>query len=457
MLAPHTKLALRPPTLSQLPASIADAYRTAFYGRPGPTYIDLPADYIQAAVPTLPALPPPVPSQPQLHPSPCRIRDLAAAFRTAQRPLLIIGKGAAYARCEDTLRVFSAKHAIPFLPTPQGKGVLPDSSELNTSAARSTALKGADLVILLGARANWILHFGTRFAEGAGVWQIDIAAEELGRNGLRPEHAILSDLAPALAAISGELGEWAHPTTSAWRTTLTASQSKNADKAAKVEGLRTAPGERLAYHRVFHLLQAELLRRTTAEQLVYVSEGANTMDISRSIFTIASPRQRLDAGSYATMGVGLGYAIAAATVYPTKRIIAIEGDSALGFSLAELETLARFKMPVIVVVMNNGGVYHGISDDSDKGWEGKWEGEHRRKEQKLPSTALGYETRYEEVCRGLGGKGWRVTTEEELVRAVAEAWEYKNGPSLLNVVIRSGAGGKLSFGWLEKKEEAAKL
>jgi 2-hydroxyacyl-CoA lyase 1 len=458
LLAPHTKLALRPPTLSQLPAALRDAYRTAFYGRPGATYVDLPADYIQAvysAAPNIAAIPPP-PSQLG---DPARIAAIAAALRAAKAPLIIIGKGAAYSRAEHVLREFVDTTQIPFLPTPQGKGVIPDSHALNTSTARSAALKGADFVLLLGARLNWILHFGTRFNPAAKIAQVDISPEELGRNGLDPALSVVGDIPAVVQQLRAAVQGLRHPADSEWRAALRASADRNTKKARKLEGEITRPGQRLGYQRVFRLIEDTLLRHaaTGPEELVYVSEGANTMDISRSIFSIAAPRQRLDAGTYATMGVGLGYAVAAELAYnypvQTKRVVAIEGDSALGFSLAEIETMARYRLNTIVVVMNNGGVYHGIADDTREFGE-KWESDERRRQGTLPSTALGFETAYHTVAQGLGARGYRVETEDELVKAVTEAWRYTDGPTLINVIIRSGAGGALSFGWLEKKEEA---
>jgi len=461
LLAPHTKLALRPPSLEQLPAAIRDAYRAAFYGRPGATYVDLPANYIQSPIPSSPSRISAVEPPPKILADPQRIRAIADALRASKSPLVIIGKGAAYARAEADVRGFVDVTQIPFLPTPQGKGVVPDSHPLNTSTARSAALKGADFILLLGARVNWILHFGTRFQSSAKVAQVDVCAEELGRNGVDSSLSVIGDISFVLSQLRKELGGYLHPPSSQWRGTIHKSGVANTQKAQGKENAVTIPGERLSYQRTFRMIEDALLQLASfPEQLVYVSEGANTMDISRSIFSIAAPRQRLDAGTYATMGVGLGYAIAAEMAYnhpPSttsfpKRVIAIEGDSALGFSLAEIETMARYRLPIIIVVMNNGGVYHGISDNSDE--FGKlWEKDERRREGTLPATALGFETGYEVVARGLGAKGWRVETEEQLKTAVREAWSHQ-GPSLLNVVIQSGAGGKLSFGWLEGKEEA---
>ena len=196
------------------------------------------------------------------------------------------------------------------------------------------------------------------------------------------------------------------------------------------------------------------------------------MDISCSILTVSQPRQRLDAGTYATMGVGLGYAIAAEMAYnhtheatpsPSsppirKRIVSIEGDSALGFSLSEIETMSRYRLPIIIFVINNGGVYHGIPDNMPSWGADWWDGDKqgKRRDALLTSTALGFETGYDVVARGLGGRGWKVVDEKGLVRAVLEAWEHRDGPSVVNVIIASGIGEKLEFGWLGKGKRGEK-
>lgn len=462
-LAPHTKLALRPPTVEQLPASIRDAYRASFYGRPGAAYVDLPADFIQshlAASSSIPTISP-VDIPPKVLADPSRISAIAMAIKTSRSPLVIVGKGAAYARAENEVLAFLDATQIPFLPTPQGKGVVSDLHTLNTSTARSAALAGADFILLLGARVNWILHFGTRFKRGVEIAQVDICPEELGRNGISSELSVVGDISSVLGQLLPQIQGYSHPETSPWRAVLRASSEQNIAKAHAIELMPTPIGERLSYQRTFRIIEDVLHRSASSpDELVYVTEGANTMDISRSIFSITKPRHRLDAGTYATMGVGLGYAIAAEMVYnhsshstsgSSKRVIAIEGDSALGFSLAEIETMARYRLPIIVVVMNNGGVYHGIADNTDT-FTQSWEADERRVDGRLPSTVLGFETEYHTVAEGLGAKGWRVRAEEELETAVEQAWMWTQGPSLINVIMKSGAGGKLSFEWLEKKD-----
>ncbi|KAF8456550.1 thiamine pyrophosphate enzyme, N-terminal TPP binding domain-containing protein, partial [Terfezia claveryi] len=388
-LAPHTKLALRAPTPAHLPQVIREAYRSAFWGRPGAAAVEINGDYVtHALTPTeLHTLlyengalaVHPVPSPPQPSGSRERVRALAhLLMHTSQRPLIVVGKGAAYSRCEDILNYFISRTHIPFLPTPMGKGLLPPNHPLDTSTSRSLALRKADLVVLLGARLNWILHFGAqpKLAPGVTVAKIDISAEELGRNlsipGVSPsaqgeDLSIVGDCGAVLVQLIEELdlAGWTPPpqATNPWINDLCLASSRSIAKLAPKLTTPTPAGKKLTYHRTFHLLQkafAELSGGDSggegthwADNCVIISEGANTMDISRTIFPSSLPRQRLDAGTDATMGVGLGYAIAAWCAYnlppstgvektpllgvpKRKKIIAIEGDSAFGFSAMEV-------------------------------------------------------------------------------------------------------------------------
>lgn len=431
LLAPHTKLATRPSSCYDVSQCIERAYRAAHYGRPGPTYVDLPADLIQGdakdAVEFLHQ--PHLPSRNPAHPS--RIEQVARLLRNAKAPLIVIGKGAAYAQAEVAMRELIERTNIPFLPTPMGKGVIADSHPSNTASARSTALKQTDVVIVFGARLNWILHYGEppRWARNPTIVQVDIAAEELGQNGGSSEYALQGDAGMVAKQLTASLGGWTYNTSSSYIQDLKASKEKNANAAAAKMQSDALP---MSYQRVY----AEISRAIKDMDVVFVSEGANTMDVARSAFNVELPRHRLDAGTHATMGVGMGYAIAAAIAYPGKKIIAIEGDSAFGFSAMELETAARNKLPMVVFVMNNNGVYHGL-DEAD----------YLNRTGPLPSTALSYETRYDLIAQGCGAKGFVVRTPEELQRATRDALQ-NDGPSLVNVLMDPGSKTKLEFGWL---------
>ena len=458
-----------------------------------------------------------------------RVKYLANILANfAKRPLLIIGKGAAYSRCEDVLNAFVSRTSIPFLPTPMGKGLLPSSHPLDFSAARSLALKDADLIILLGARLNWMLHFGEppKLAPNIQIAKIDINAEELGRNLATPgvsssaqgeELSIVGDCGAVLVQLIEELNNvgWdgLKPTNdNIWVSKLKSTAESSVIKLHHKLHTPTPQDKKLTYHRTFHLIHqalAELSVETFggdlqnwADNVVLVSEGANTMDISRSIFPISKPRQRLDAGTDATMGVGMGYAIASWCAYnlppltdipgeegeetpilgapKRKKIVAIEGDSAFGFSAMEIETMARYHMDIIVIVINNGGVYKGI-EYSGEGSSGAsipggpviptWSSDPRRDTITLPTTALSHHTQYATLGNALGAQGFQVWgvgdgsdansgVEADLARKVREAWKAsegglsangevgKRGPVVVDVEIESGAQNELVFAWL---------
>ena len=489
----------------------------------------------------------PVADGPRLGGDRVRVRNLANLLMNgAKRPLVVVGKGAAYSRCEGVLRAFIEKTNIPFLPTPMGKGLLPDAHPLDASPSRSTALASADLIILLGARLNWILHFGSppKLPPGIRICKIDISPEELGRNLHIPSASSPSAVGEDLS-IAGDCGEvltqlLEELDSAGWEglspNSHSGYESQSPDWLRKLARARdlsiakltpklytpTPAGNKMTYHRSFHLLHqviAEMVKQTHpssdptggenswADNLVFVSEGANTMDISRSLFPITQPRQRLDAGTDATMGVGLGYAIAAWCAYnlpplpapgagretpllgsrPRKKVIAIEGDSAVGFSAMEIETMARYHMDIIVIVVNNGGVYRGIdyspSSSSTPPRKPTWDEDPRRQALSLPTTALSYRTQYSTLGTALGAKGFEVWgvgdgtdaeggVERELLTKMRDAWTWsegvtdsgrgsrrRRGPVVVDMEIESGEGGELVFAWLggENKAGGAKL
>ncbi|MCJ1477023.1 hypothetical protein MMC13_005694 [Lambiella insularis] len=461
LLTPHTKLAIRPPSLEEIPEVLSAAYRSSWYGRPGTGFVDLPADLIQATVNDVSEIQAvtAVPDAPRGGADGTLLSRIVQLLKSAKAPLVVIGKGAAYAQAETAVREFVTKCQLPFLPTPMGKGVMPDTHLYNTASARSTALKEADVVLILGARLNWILHFGDapKWNPDAKFIQVDVSADELARSPHAATYGIVGDLSSVVPQLSRALGSWhfdcaSSPFTSHIRS---AARKNEASAASKAQVSK----EPMTYARVFHVIKQTLHALCSPEEggIVYVSEGANTMDISRSVFNVEHPRLRLDAGTHATMGVGLGYAIAAHAAYngpaaeghsgPAKRkkIVALEGDSAFGFSAMEVETMARYGMDILVFVINNGGVYHGDSDDADD-WLALQKKTTEGGKGGLRSTSLGWEVGYEKIAEGCGGVGYLVRTEEELEKATRDGWAEKR-VCVVNVMVESGKGGKLSFGW----------
>ncbi|KAF6232445.1 hypothetical protein HO173_009324 [Letharia columbiana] len=475
LLTPHTKLALRPSSLESIPDVIQNTYRISWYGRPGTGFVDLPADLIKGVVEDAEdvAEAAPIPNAPKGGVEEARLFKIAQLIKSAKAPLVVIGKGAAYARAEGVTRDLIDKTNLPFLPTPMGKGVIADSHSANTASARSTALKEADVVLVLGARLNWILHFGDapKWNPAAQFIQVDISAEEIGRNSGNPELGIIGDIDIVVSQLISALDSWSYPASTPFIQHLSAAKSKNeATAASKASDSRTP----MTYAHAFTIIEQTLhsLSPPNDAGIVYVSEGANTMDISRSIFPVSHPRLRLDAGTYATMGVGLGYAIAAHAAYNgsaaegqsgpqgRKKVVCLEGDSAFGFSAMEVETMARYGMDILIFVINNGGVYHGDSDDAEAWLELQGKTLEGKSEGGLRSTSLGWEVGYEKIAEACGGVGYLVRTPEELERATREGFR-EGRVCVVNVMVEAGKGQKLEFGWqasgTEKTRKRSKL
>lgn len=362
LLTPHTKLAVRPPSPDLIPKFIKDAYRAALFGRPGPAFVDLPANLILGHFDVERSPLAPLTEVPRSVAPANKIRDIVEAFKTAKAPLVVFGKGAAYGRAEQQIQTLIDRTGLPFVPTPMGKGVVPDSSPHNVSAARSTAFKESDVILVLGAKLNWILSFGLppKWSSAAKIIQVDMCADELGKNGGHPSLSVVGDVALVVEQLIDQFKDWrCNGQSTAFQRSLEAAKSKNRDKAAKKAAIDKIP---MTFEKAFDTVKSTLdaLSNPNDGDIVYVSEGANAMDISRSIFTMEHPRIRLDAGTYATMGVGPGYMIAAYAAYNfprpeglagdsgrRKKVVAIEGDSAFGFSAMEVETMVS-KNPVLV-------------------------------------------------------------------------------------------------------------
>lgn len=459
-LKPHTKLAAKPASLASVPKLLEKAYRTAYFGRPGPTYIDLPADLFSSKIEEVNSISqsavlnvkPPGPA-PKAAADPARIAQAVDLLVNARNPLIIVGKGAAYARAESSLRQLEDYIQYPFLPTPMGKGVFPDSSPLNVSAARSAALKSADVILLLGARLNWILHYGDapKFKEDVKFIQVDIAADELGNNAAQPDLGIVGDLdlvAKQLLAAFKEVLPSAASRKTSLPNHLEIVKQKNTDKAHNTENENSYPIKYQSVYRVLREAIDEYSKKHNSKRVVYVSEGANTMDISRSSFPLENPRTRLDAGTNATMGLGIGYAIAAKAADRDSLVVAIEGDSAFGFSAIEIETAVRSNLPFITVVMNNSGVYHGVDPERYNTVD----------QNPLPSTALQLETRYDLLAESLGARGYFVKTLDEVKAAIGDALQKSDTQaSVLNVIIDVGKDKKLEFGWMASTKKGPKI
>ena len=413
----------------RIPFYVEQAVRNALHGRPGAAYLDLPDDVLTAELEmdtVEPAATVPDPQRPGVPQD-----DVAAAIgalQSAESPLVIVGKGMAWSRAEHEVRDFIERTQLPFLATPMGKGVVPDDHPLSVAPARSYALKNADLIVLLGARLNWILHFGKppRYRADVRMIQLDIAAEEIGTN-VPAEVALVGDGKAVLGQINAALdaNPWQYAPETTWRTALASEAQKNVAVTASMMADDSTP---MNYYRVLRDI-----RDSIPAGSIIVSEGANTMDIGRTMLPNFDARTRLDAGSYGTMGVGMGFAIAAAVTNPGKRIVAVEGDAAFGFSGMEVETMCRHNLAITTIVINNNGIGGGLAELPAN--------------RPPPPGVMLPGARYEKVIDAFGGRGYYVDQPDQLEPALRAANEGE-GPAIVNIAIDPRAGRKpQEYGW----------
>lgn len=430
LAAPYCKYAHQIDQVDRVPYYVEQAVRRSIYGRPGPVYLDFADNIIRAEceedeVQTFQRVPDP----PRTQADPSAIEGALDVLESAEKPLVVVGKGMAWSRAEDEVRQFIERTQLPFLNSPMGKGVMPDDDSLSVGAARSTALREADVVFLMGARLNWIMHFGLppRFNENVRIIQLDINPEEIGTN-VSTEVALVGDGKAVTKQLNTALEnrQWFYPAETSWRSTLQAKAQSNVEAVQSMVDDDSSP---MNYYRAFKDINEWL-----PDNAIIIGEGANTMDIGRTQMLNSNARHRLDAGTYGTMGVGLGFAIAAAVTNPDQPIVSVQGDSAFGFSGMEIETIVRYELPIKLIVLNNGGI------------GGRFE--PREGGPAVPPGNLIYGAHYEGIMEALGGKGYYVEDPKDLRGVLDEAMAY-DGPTLINVPLNPRAGRKpQQFGWL---------
>jgi oxalyl-CoA decarboxylase len=425
---PVAKAAYRVLHAEDIGVGIARAIRAACSGRPGGVYLDLPAKLFAQAIDaelgkkSLIKVVDPAPKQ---IPAPEAVKRALDLLRAAKKPLIILGKGAAYAQADADIRALIEKTGIPYLPMSMAKGLVPDTHEQCASAARSFVLPAADVVMLIGARLNWLLSHGkgkTWGGKQAKDWggqkfiQVDISPQEADSN-VRIDAPVVGDIASCVSAMLGNLGSWQKPPAD-WLSAI--SEKKNANVAKMAETLAKNPTP-MNFHSALNVVRDIVKAHPDA---MLVNEGANALDFTRSIVDMYKPRKRIDVGTWGIMGVGMGYCVAAAVV--TKQpVIAIEGDSAFGFSGMEVETICRYNLPVCIVIMNNNGVYKGTDQDPTG--------------RDPAPTVFVKGARYDKIIEAFGGVGVNATTPAELRKAMEDALRSKK-PTLINAVIDETAG-----------------
>ena len=425
---PVAKAAYRVLHAEDIGIGIARAIRAAVSGRPGGVYLDLPAKLFAQSIDAAAGrntLIKVVDAAPKQIPSPEAVKRALELLKNAKKPLIVLGKGAAYAQADADIKALVERTGIPYLPMSMAKGLLPDTHELCASAARSFVLPGADVVMLIGARLNWLLSHGkgkTWGGKGAKDWggqkfiQIDISPQEADSN-VRIDAPVVGDIASCVSALLKEIGSVPKPPAE-WLNAVKEKKTTNVAKMAETLAKNPAP---MNFHSALNVVR-DIVKANPDAMLV--NEGANALDFTRSIVDMYKPRKRIDVGTWGIMGVGMGYCVAAAVV-TKQQVIAVEGDSAFGFSGMEVETICRYNLPVCVVVMNNNGVYKG-TDTNPRGGD-------------VAPTVFVKGARYDKIMEAFGGVGVNATTPAELRKAMEDAIGSRK-PTLINAVIDETAG-----------------
>jgi len=424
---PLCKAAYRILHAEDIGVGVARAIRAAVTGRPGGVYLDIPGsllgqvmDKVKGEKSLIKVIDP----SPAQIPAPAAVGRAIDVLKSAKRPLIILGKGAAYSQADKEVRALVETSGFPYIPMSMAKGLLPDDHPQCSSAARSLVLKEADVVLLVGARLNWLLSHGKGRSWGepgsTKFVQIDIEPKEMDSN-VEIAAPLVGDVGSCAMALLDAMGlHWQKPSDD-W---ISAVRNKKEANIARMAPKLQNNNDPMDYEGALGALRRVIKERPDA---MFVNEGANTLDKARSIIDMYNPRKRLDVGTWGVMGIGMGSCIAAA-VETGLPVLALEGDSAFGFSGMEVETICRYKLPVCIVIFNNNGIYSG----ADKNLSG---GED------VATTVFVAGSRYDKMMEAFGGVGYNVTSPDALYRAVSEAMD-SGKPSLINAVLDPLAGSE---------------
>ncbi|PYM76484.1 MAG: acetolactate synthase [Candidatus Rokuibacteriota bacterium] len=405
---PITKWATRILDAKRIPDVVATAFRQATSGRPGPVFLDLPGDVLgevveESAVP-MPAHWRPAP---RAHGDPAAITEAIALLSRAERPLLIAGSGVWWSDAGAALQSFVETAGIPFYTTPLSRGAIPEDHGLAFLFARARAFAEADVILNVGTRFNYVIQFGRppRWAADVKVIQVDVDPTELGHN--RPADVpIFGDARAVLqqltAEAKGKLDKGRYRT---WVDRL-----KSIDAEKGLESEKAMSDDKVPIH---PLRLCKEVRDFLRRDAILVVDGQEILNYGRQSIPTFTAGHRLNSGPFGCMGVGLPFGIGAKVACPDTQVVVLHGDGSYGINGTEIDTAVRHKIPVLVVISNNGG----------------WTADPK---QDKPGRNLGY-TRYDKVAIDYGAHGEFVEKPHEIRAALERAYASRK-PAVVNVV-----------------------
>ena len=412
IMKPVTKWAERVYETRRIPEYIDMAVNHAISGKPGPVYLDLPGDVLYAEVEEDEVVwVAPRAKRKIARPAMVEddVRHVMALLRESSRPIILTGSGIIWSKASNALTAFVEKGGIPYLPTPQGRGVLPDDHKLAYAAARNVAMREADLVIVAGTRLNYTLNFGKapRFSDTAKFIRIDIDPVEIGTSA-RCDVGVVADVGIALKQLSEAMPEEMEKQFTAWRDHLDGSERERSSKNDALLTSTSVP--------IHPLRLCKEVRDFIDRDAILVVDGAEILNYARQSIPTFLPAHRLNSGVFGTMGVGLPFALGAKVAAPERQVVVLHGDGSFGINGMELDTAIRHNIPVLVVISLNGG----------------WSADPTRSK---PGRELGY-TRFDRLAESLGCHGEWVEQPDDIRPALERAYrEVLAGRSaLVNVV-----------------------
>lgn len=412
---------------TDIPSALARAYRAAVSGRPGGVYVDMTTPALSEILDASEAeklFYTPVDIYSEVAPNQGAVDRAVELLKTAKRPAIILGKGAAYAQVDDKIKKLIENYCIPYFPMSMAKGLMPDNAPLSALSCRSDIIEKADVVMLIGARLNWLLSFGKgKWNPDTKFIQLDVEPQEIDVN-VPIAAPVVGDMGLALDMILKGMDGVLMQTDKDWWSSLQAvTKAKNAKFAERLESsAKLMPMNHWsALSVVKPILEAN-------PDVTLVNEGANTLDDTRDAVDMSLPRHRIDCATWAIMGMGMGSCVGAA-VATGKKVVAIEGDSAFGFSGMDFSTITRFNLPVTVVIFNNGGIYNHIGVNPSKNPE---------VEKDPAPTTLDFD-RYDYFGEVFNCGHAYVKTPDELKTAL-EAAIASGKPNIINVELAPDAG-----------------
>jgi acetolactate synthase-1/2/3 large subunit len=429
LLKPITKGAWTVSETRQIAEVLTTAIRTALTGRPGLVFVEIPVDLLMTMVEDRMA---PIPTgyvhRRPVAPDPDSVQKLTDLFAQAERPMIIAGSGVYWDDAAAALRDFAESAGVPVFMNGAGRGSLPGRHPLAFAQARGFALGQADLVLVLGTPLDFRLGYGRppSFGEHVKVAMVDCDPVELGRN--RPlDLGLASHIGLTLRQAGQALFKGIAKGFESWRQTL---EKKETEAQDRLMTERLSDSVPISHYRLGHEIAAVVDAQTTV-----VGDGGDVVGCASKIVELERPGQWLDPGPFGCLGVGPPFAIAAKLLDPARRVLLIAGDGAFGLNGMEMETAVRFKLPVTVVIGNDGG--WGQIRNPQLSFFGA---------ERAVGTSLPF-TRFDQMVEALGGKGAHVTEPGQLRPALEKAMG-SGEVSCVNVVLDPAAyrrGGQVSM------------